>query len=76
MIVFAKNILFIQLNIILRSACTWRKPLHSEHTKSYLTVSIGYQFLLCPKCSGFLFFQPNKNAVLVIYHLGGDENNL
>ena len=37
---------------------------------SYLTVSIGYLFLLCPKCSGFLFFlKPYKNAVLVIYHL-------
>ena len=55
----------------------WRKPLHSEHTKIIWQYLIGYLFLWCSECSGFLFFlKPYKNAVLVIYHLRWNENNL
>ena len=44
---------------------------------SYLTVSIGYLFLWCSECSGFLFLpQLHKNAVFVISLLRDYENNL
>ena len=56
-IVFAENILFIQLNIIFKKCTHFGESRYIASTQnSYLTVSIGYLFLLCPKCSGFLLF--------------------
>ena len=53
----------------------WRKPLHSEHTKIIWQYLIGYLFLWCSECSGFLFFpQLHKKALLVISLLSGNYN--